>query len=88
MQIKGLLKIIVGDERYFEQYLFDQQFSHRGWSGMVATIEAQPKTLFDKRKISLQELIHFELLLEIDALDSHLGNKWKPFSEIIKVEPL
>ena len=28
LQIKGLLKIIVGDERYFEQYLFDQQFSH------------------------------------------------------------
>ncbi|MBK7182470.1 MAG: DUF2309 domain-containing protein [Bacteroidetes bacterium] len=88
LQIKGLLKIIVGDERYFEQYLFDQQFSHRGWSGMVATIEAQPKTLLDERNISLQELIILELLLEIDALDSRLGAKWKPLSEITKVEPV
>jgi hypothetical protein len=32
--IKDLLKRVVGDESYFTQYLFDQQFSHRGWSGM------------------------------------------------------
>jgi hypothetical protein len=87
-QIKELLKIIVGSEHYFEQYLFDQQFSHRGWSGMVATIEAQPKTLLDQRNISLKELIIFELLLEIDALDSRLGNKWKPLSEITNEKPV
>ena len=28
--LSGLLKTIVGDERYYEQYLFDQQFSHPG----------------------------------------------------------
>jgi uncharacterized protein YbcC (UPF0753/DUF2309 family) len=39
LTITDLLKILVGDEAYFNQYLFDQQFSHRGWSGMVATVE-------------------------------------------------
>ena len=32
--IANLLTIVVGKESYFEQYLFDQQFSHQGWSGM------------------------------------------------------
>ncbi|MBK7762929.1 MAG: DUF2309 domain-containing protein [Bacteroidetes bacterium] len=69
LSMQNLLHMIVGDEAYFEQYLFDQQFSHRGWSGMVATIEEQPHTLLSPKKISLKELILFELLLEIDALD-------------------
>lgn len=76
--ISSLLNLLVGNEAYFEQYLFDQQFSHRGWSGMVATIETRPETLLDTRKISLQEFIQFELLLEIDKLDQTLGLSWKP----------
>jgi len=86
--IAGLLKIVVGDEAYFEQYLFDQQFSHRGWSGLVATVETQPHTLLDKKNISLHDLIVFELLLEIDALDLHLGKKWQPLSHNLSEEPL
>ena len=31
--IADLLKILVGDERWYEHYLFDQQFAHPGWSG-------------------------------------------------------
>lgn len=81
VSITDLLKIVVGDETYFNQYLFDQQFSHRGWSGMVATVEEKPDTLFDTRIISLNDVIIFELLLEIDALDSQLGKNWKPISE-------
>ena len=42
ISINELLGIVVGDEEYYEQYLFDQQFSHRGWSGMVATLELKP----------------------------------------------
>ncbi|HPI54097.1 MAG TPA: DUF2309 domain-containing protein [Chitinophagaceae bacterium] len=76
--IPELLHILVGDSAYYEQYLFDQQFSHRGWSGMVATIEKRPETLLDTRKITLQEFIQFELLLEIDQLDTALGSQWKP----------
>lgn len=76
--IQDLLKIIVGDEQYYFQYVFDQQFSHRGWSGMVATIEEQPHTLLNPKKINLEEFIFFELLLEIDALDRKFNMKWIP----------
>ncbi len=78
ISIIKLLKILVGDESLFEQYIFDQQFSHPGWSGIVATIEENPSTLLDSRKITLKELIIFELLLEIDALDDHFGEIWAP----------
>jgi uncharacterized protein YbcC (UPF0753/DUF2309 family) len=76
--IQQLLSILVGNETYYSQYVFDQQFSHRGWSGMVATIQENPDLLLSKRSISLQDLIHFELLLEIDNLDSSQGKHWKP----------
>ncbi len=83
LKISDLLNLLVGKESLYEQYLFDQQFSHRGWSGMVATIEAQPATLLDTRKISLHDLLLFELLLELDALDSQLGEKWKPIGWVV-----
>jgi hypothetical protein len=34
--------------------------------------------LLDNRKISLEELIIVEMLMEIDALDNQLGNDWRP----------
>ena len=86
--ITELLKIVVGDQAYYEQYLFDQQFGHQGWSGIVAAIEAMPNTLLDKRTISLSDLIVFELLLEIDALDYELGSNWEPLSRRVKAHPL
>lgn len=86
--ITSLLKIVVGDEDYFDQYLFDQQFSHRGWSGMVAAIESQPHTLLSRKEISLHDLIVFELLMEIDALDVHLGKKWEPLAKKLNNPPL
>ena len=61
--ITELLKRIVGSEEYFEQYLFDQQFAHHGWSGFVSAVEDNPQTLLDAKKINLQELVDFELLL-------------------------
>jgi uncharacterized protein len=82
-----LLDKIVGDESMYRQYLFDQQFSHQGWSGMVAAIEANPHTLLDKKRITLEEVIAFELLLEMDALDDKLGLNWLPLAKIIKVRP-
>lgn len=81
--LQDLLAILVGDERLYEQYLFDQQFTHQGWSGMVAAIEAQPETLLDSRTISLKEVIIFELLLEIDVLDGRLGSNWPPLSQLV-----
>ena len=88
LHLTDLLETVVGDSAYFEQYLFDQQFSHRGWSGMVGAIEKAPNSLLDSRKISLRELIIFELLLEIDALDFSLGNHWKPLSTVVASTPL
>ena len=88
LNLGNLLKIVVGHESYFEQYLFDQQFSHRGWSGMVATLETKPESLLSQKLISLHDLIAFELLLEIDNLDTHLGEKWKPLSTITSNNPI
>ena len=86
-KLEDLLQMIVGDERYFEQYLFDQQFAHRGWSGMVATIESKPETLLLPRKISLSDFIHFELLLEIDRLNT-IKKNWKPLIHSVTEPPL
>lgn len=78
LQIAPLLKQLVGDEQWYEQYLFDQQFAHSGWSGMVSFIEDNPSSLVSKRIISLKELIILELLMEIDSLTKKLGNNWRP----------
>ncbi len=87
--IQSLLKILVGhDATLYDQYIFDQQFSHQGWSGMVATVEDQPQTLLDHKKITLHDLIIFELLLEIDAIDSHFGEAWLPLDQVVKERPI
>lgn len=83
-----LLDIIVGDENYYEEYLFDQQFAHPGWSGLVATIDSLPQTLLDSRSINLHDLILFELLLEIDTLDDKLGLTWAPLAHGLKEKPV
>src|SRR5579859_791950 len=85
--IPDLLKILIGNESLFGQYLFDQQFAHMGWSGMVSVVESNPSTLLDTRQISLHDLITFELLLEIDAMDFHFGNKWEPMANQLKERP-
>lgn len=82
--ITQLLEIVVGKESLFETYLFDQQFGHPGWSGMVATIESNPNSLLDSKKITLEELIQLELLLEIDTLDTKFHDIWAPLG--FKVE--
>jgi uncharacterized protein YbcC (UPF0753/DUF2309 family) len=76
--IKDLLKILVGNENFYEQYLFDQQFAHAGWSGMVSVLEKKPESLFENKTITLHDLIFFELLLEIDVLESEQGSNFYP----------
>lgn len=80
--VETLLKMLVANESLYEQYLFDQQFAHHGWSGFVSAVEDNPQTLLDTKKISLEELIKLELLLEVDALTNRFGNKWQPLSNI------
>lgn len=78
--LTDLLQMVVGDASWFDTYLFDQQFTHPGWSGMVSTVEDNPKALLDPRPITLKEFIQFELLLEIDALDQKFGEVWRPLA--------
>jgi len=86
--ITGLLKTIVGNEAYFEQYIFDQHFAHHGWSGFINALEDNPQTLLDTRKISFSEFAAFELLLELDALNHALGNKWQSLATHAVAEPV
>ena len=46
--IEDLLKLVVGNEKWFEYYLFDQQFAHPGYSGIVAVLEDNPNLLIDE----------------------------------------
>lgn len=86
--ISSLLKTIVGKEEYFEQYLFDQQFAHPGWSGFVSAVEDNPHTLLDRKQISLKELVEFELLLELDTLQYLLGSNWQLLAHHVLVPPV
>ncbi|MEY3366854.1 MAG: hypothetical protein RI973_9 [Bacteroidota bacterium] len=86
--IAGLLDILVGDERFYEEYLFDQQFSHHGWSGMVCSVEDFPQNLMFRKAISLRDLVAFELLLEIDNIDAEFGTDWKPLAIQANLEPV
>ncbi|MGB3006533.1 MAG: DUF2309 domain-containing protein [Chitinophagaceae bacterium] len=86
--ITELLKIIVGKEEYFDQYLFDQQFAHHGWSGFVSAVEDNPQTLLDRKQITLKELLEFELLMELDALNHALGDNFQPLATHVTEPPL
>jgi len=87
LEIYEILNILVGDESLFKQYIFDQQFSHQGWSGMVSAIEDQPNTLLDPKKYQSKNLIILESLLEIDTLDSKFGENWAPLSHKLSEKP-
>lgn len=88
--ITNLLEIIVGKNKkqYFEQYIYDQQFGHRGWSGMVSALEDKPESMLYPKNISLKDMIILELLLEIDIISNALGDSWEPLGESIKSEPI
>ena len=78
LRLEDCLQILVGKEDLFERYLFDQQFAHPGYSGMVSVLSGNEKALIDERKIDLVEWMIFECLLEIDALDAYFGDIWTP----------
>jgi uncharacterized protein len=86
--ISELLGVIVGDAAYFEQYLFDQQFAHSGWSGFVGVIQHQPQTLLCPRHISLEALILLELYLELDALIDKFGEDHPKLIDYIDSKPI
>lgn len=83
LNISDLLEILVGNEKYYERYIFEQQFSHPGWSGMVAVLEDHSDTLLKKKKITLRDFIFLELLMEIESLDLKFGDKWTSLDDVI-----
>lgn len=78
LNLEDLLEILVGDPKGYGWYVFDQQFAHPGWSGMVSVLESQPESLLDTKRITLEDLVLVECLLEIDALDKKFGQGWVP----------
>ena len=76
-ELQDALDLIVGNEDAFENYLFDQQFAHPGYSGMIRQIANHPKALVLNRQIQFKDFVLLECLLEIDALDQHHRN-WLP----------
>lgn len=86
-EINDLLNQLVGDATLYKQYIFDQQFAHQGWSGIVSSIEDQPQSLLDPKKISIKELIVLECLLEIDTLESKLGGNWSALTHKLIAKP-
>lgn len=86
--ITKLLEMLVGNEAYYEQYIYDQQFAHRGWSGIVSTLEDKPESLMYAKNISLEDMIILELLLELDTLTERLGDTWEPLGKNPTQPPL
>lgn len=87
LSVDNLLTMVVGRQDWFERYLYDQQFAHQGWSGIVSVIEDQPNTLIDRKLITLKDFVTIELLLEIDALDQHFSEKWTALSTRVEEAP-
>ncbi len=87
--LETLLHMVVGNKKYYEHYLYDQQFAHPGWSGMVSILEDAPSSLLDKRNITIKDFIILELLIEIDVLDQKFGVNWKPLAHQLakRIEP-
>lgn len=79
--LQDALDLLVGDATAYENYLFDQQFAHPGYSGMIAQIANRPDLLVLKRQIVFKDFVLLECLLEIDALDQHQGS-WLPAAKI------
>ncbi len=79
-KLSDLLYLIVGNEEYYEQYLFDQQFTHPGISGMVTTMELKPDSIYDKRPIKLFDFIYLELLFELESLEKFVSKNFRPLA--------
>ncbi len=88
LQLEDVLAKVVGDPSLFAHYLFDQQFAHQGWSGMVSAIEDLPHSLLDSRPVRLEDFIFIELLLEWDALWVHEGSPVVPLSAWLSEPPV
>lgn len=88
LTIEMLLNQLIGEPKWYEQYLFDLQFAHQGWSGMISVLEQNPNGLLDKRIVSLKDFIILELLLEINALETQAKQGFEPMNSWLKESPI
>lgn len=79
-KLEDVLTLIVGDDRYYEQYLLDQQYAHPGLSGMVCAIEKKPDAVYARRNITLFDVIYLELLFELEGLENFVNINFKPLA--------
>ncbi len=86
-KLADLLELIVGDERYYAQYLIDQQFTHPGISGMFCAVEAKLDSLYSQRQAKLFDLIYIELLFELQSLESSVNKNFRPLCIGVNFEP-
>lgn len=86
-KLEDLLTLIVGDERYYEQYLIDQQYTHPGLSGMVCAIEKMPNAVYAQRPITLFDSIYLELLFELESLENFVNRNFKPLAIGVDYQP-
>ncbi len=71
--IMTCLQRLVGSVSLYEQYLLEMTLAHTGWSGMVRLIELDPKSLLERRQISLKQLLAVELVAELAILSKKRG---------------
>lgn len=81
--LEDILSRLVGKQELYAQYLYDQQFLHPGWSGMVAVLEHSPNTLLEHRPIQLLDVLVLESLLELDYLWYKKGVGAAPLSSVV-----
>ncbi len=79
---------IVGNSKFYSQYLLEMCLEHPGWSGMVGVIEDHPRSLNYKREIKFVEVVALELVFELDFAWSEIKKGFAPLCMYYNPSPL
>ncbi len=72
------LKRLVSDEKLFETYILEMLLAQPGWAGLVSECEMHSRSLLSPRAIRLLDYVAIALVIEVAALERHLGPDFKP----------
>lgn len=84
--IEHCLARLVADRALYESYLLEVCLGHPGWSGMVRMLEESPELVLAKRKITLQDALAVELLLQLAWLERKRGTGFPPLGKALPAE--
>ena len=84
--IENALAFLVGDSAQYEAYLFEMCQEHPGWSGLISVLELNPEHLQFPRKLQFHEALAFELLLEVDYIESRVLAKARAFTPLCQLK--